>query len=221
MPPNLFKVSANTPQARQSQTCLSFAERSKCSSEINRGKNKTNSCVFLSRCCLTYLKYKFLRRVIAWKATPEKPGTWKRSGHMPGKERKEGRCLEGTTYKYFRRYCLPGRQLSLFVSGHIHSLRSCMYPISEVLPSRQIITTWCRIYYLTLRFAEWRIITNKNLERNSFMKCRRVGIPADQGFRTNHFNREHQDTFLAVRNDGPPTMRSSYLNTLLASPLPS
>jgi len=141
MPPNLSKVSANTPQARQSQTCLSFAERSKCSSEINRGKNKTNSCVFLSRCCLTYLKYKFLRRVIAWKATPEKPGTWKRSGHMPGKERKEGRCLEGTTYKYFRRYCLPGRQLSLFVSGHIHSLRSCMYPISEVLPSRQIITT--------------------------------------------------------------------------------
>ena len=32
-----------------------------------------------------------------------------------------------------RHYCYD------YLSGHIHSLRSCMYPVSEVLPSRQML----------------------------------------------------------------------------------
>ena len=81
---------------------------------------------------------------MAWKATPQNAGymgakrTCARKGpvesHLPGRQYQqvsEGSALEGSAFQ--------ARFLPMYLSGHIHSLRSCMYPVSEVLPTRQML----------------------------------------------------------------------------------
>ena len=68
---------------------------------------------------------------MAWKATPQKPGTWERSGHVPGKAQWNRICLEGSTIKYLK--VVPSRQmlanetwsLKLYLCRLLHFLRTC------------------------------------------------------------------------------------------------